>query len=255
MGWIIPLIIILVIAIIVLVAVLTIKKEIGNVSRSVFGTNTLKEGLDKQADMLSETPKSISSMTKIFLPNISRNFPEFNWFEFRQRSENMLILAFRAMTEHSINELPDISAQIKGQVEGVIANDVQRGEHTYYNNVKIHGTEIANYISQNGTCIIALQSAVEYVYFVKRGDTIIEGTDVRPVQTKYNIELTYVQDEKLANEHSGDGAFSGIKCPSCGAPVTDLGHKVCDYCGVGVIEANMHAWVLSRFYEVPTNLV
>ncbi|HOO27877.1 MAG TPA: zinc ribbon domain-containing protein, partial [Lachnospiraceae bacterium] len=65
-------------------------------------------------------------------------------------------------------------------------------------------------------------------------------------QTRFNIELLYIQDaDKVADMGN---AFS-ITCPSCGAPVTDIGQKTCAYCGCAIAEINIHAWALNRYYE------
>ena len=38
-------------------------------------------------------------------------------------------------------------------------------------------------------------------------------------------------------------------CPNCGAPVTILGQKKCEYCGSALTVINRHVWTLSRIYE------
>ena len=45
-----------------------------------------------------------------------------------------------------------------------------------------------------------------------------------------------------------DGAL-GITCPNCGAPITNLGAKFCEYCGAGVVELNVHAWSFENIEE------
>ena len=41
-----------------------------------------------------------------------------------------------------------------------------------------------------------------------------------------------------------------INCPNCGAPVTDLGERVCPYCGGAVEPVNVRVWELHRIEEV-----
>ena len=38
-------------------------------------------------------------------------------------------------------------------------------------------------------------------------------------------------------------------CPNCGAPVTNLGAKFCEYCGAGIVELNVHAWSFENIEE------
>ena len=54
------------------------------------------------------------------------------------------------------------------------------------------------------------------------------GDENRLEQTKYNVEVMYIQDEKIAKI---DNAV-GTTCPHCGAPVTNLGAMYCEYCGL-----------------------
>ena len=67
-------------------------------------------------------------------------------------------------------------------------------------------------------------------------------------QTKYNVDLIYIQDRNRV-EHERDNAL-GVNCPNCGAPLSSLGAKVCEYCGTPVIEINIHAWSFSNIDEV-----
>jgi len=67
-------------------------------------------------------------------------------------------------------------------------------------------------------------------------------------QAKYNIDLIYIQDRNLVNNEL-DQAL-GLNCPNCGAPISSLGAKVCEYCGTPVIEINIHVWSFSDIEEV-----
>lgn len=48
----------------------------------------------------------------------------------------------------------------------------------------------------------------------------------------------------------GEADACGVNCPNCGAPVTSLGAKHCEYCGVALTPVNVNVWSLERFYEV-----
>ena len=66
-----------------------IKRKVEDVSQALFGTDSLVEGWNKQADELAATPKSVSGMTRIFEPQIQRDFPDFNLVQFKNKAENM----------------------------------------------------------------------------------------------------------------------------------------------------------------------
>ena len=85
------------VAIILLAAVLAggiylylrIRKSIRLFSMATFGTEHLIEGIQGHKDKLATTPKSVSGMTGICLPQIQRDFPEFSLEEAVQKAEAM----------------------------------------------------------------------------------------------------------------------------------------------------------------------
>ena len=89
-------------------------------SRQLFGTDDFIEGFNKNADLLAETPKSVSSMTRLMEPQIMRDFPEFSWEEFKHKSENMLMSALLAISASDVEQLVDASEDIKKQVKNII---------------------------------------------------------------------------------------------------------------------------------------
>ena len=42
----------------------------------------------------------------------------------------------------------------------------------------------------------------------------------------------------------------GVTCPNCGAPVTRLGSKFCEYCGSGLREISVRVWSINRIAEI-----
>ena len=113
--------------------------------------------------------------------------------------------------------------------------------------VKIHQTEIARYRKEAGRCIVTFQSAVESYHYVADASHVVRGSDRTLEQSRYNIDLVYIQNRDLAKGNT-DGAL-GITCPNCGAPITNLGAKFCEYCGAGVVELNVHAWSFENIEE------
>lgn len=231
------------------------KKAAEDISIAAFGVRSLKQGIEQQADLLAETPKSVAGMTKVYLPQIEKDFPEFNWAQFKQMADNMLMQVLAAIGSGDMSHLSDASPELQSQIRLQIADLERRGQRERYSAVKIHKTEISHYIKSGGLCVLKLQSAVEYFHDVENisGDraehtSIHDSEDNRRMeQTKYETELVYIQDiEKVKDKGSG----MALICPQCGAPVTRLGGKFCEYCGAGITPVNIHVWSIHKVKQL-----
>ena len=223
-----------------------IRTKIESFSRAAFGTKSLVEGLEQQADLIAETPKSVSGMTRIFEPQIQKDFPDFNLVQFKNKAENMLISALQAISAGNVSLLRETSNELTEQVRNQIQANAAEGVTETYRQIHIHRTEITNYVKREGKCIITFQSAVEYFHYKEKEGRGTDGDKERKQQTKYNIEVMYIQNEKLAKL---DNAV-GTTCPNCGAPIVKLGALYCEYCGTAVTPINLKVWTLHRYYEV-----
>ncbi len=212
-----------------------------------FALNALKTGLADQVAEIEHTPKSLNGMTSLCLPRITKDFSAFNWYEFRQKSENMLASAFLAITRNNLSDLLDASADLRNQISLILTSNLEQGFVEVFEDVKIHQTEIAAYHKQNGTCVITLQTAVGYRHYVEKSGELVEGSKDNTEQTRYSVELQYIQDvEQMAD---GETAI-GVTCPNCGAPITTVGQKKCPYCGLAVTEISVNTWALNRYKEI-----
>ena len=121
-----------------------IKRKVEDVSQALFGTDSLVEGWNKQADELAATPKSVSGMTRIFEPQIQRDFPDFNLVQFKNKAENMLVSALQAIDSGNVSLIRDASEELKAQVENRIEMNRSEGIREVYEKIRIHRTEISN---------------------------------------------------------------------------------------------------------------
>ena len=191
--------------------------------KMVFGKGGLIEEYKRQEQMLEETPKSVASMTRIFAPQISKDFPGINLEQFEARAQQQLVAALQAISAGDMGSIARASDELKE-----------------------HQTEISNYQKKGGTCVITFQSAVEHYHYKEKAGKIIWGYKDRKLQTKYNMELLYVQD---AAQQTEGNAF-GLNCPNCGAPMKGLGQQICEYCGSPVVPVDTRVWRMVRFSEV-----
>lgn len=240
------------IVIIVLVLVLIIIYEINKIIRKIKSitayTGNISQIIEEQEKEIEITPKSVNGMTSVYLPKIKKDFPEFNYEEFKVKSENMLKSMFDAVTDGNLGELINASNDLKYSVSLIIESNINNRVNEVYKDVVIHQTEIKDYIKQSGTCVITLQSSVGYKHYKKSyNGEVTEGSESVTMQTRYNTKLLYVQDEIKYGEHVN---AKGLTCPNCGAPITNLGAKICTYCGSGVVEINIKSWSIFECEQV-----
>ena len=245
-----PLILIAVIAIIILCVVVAIRNKIREVSRSLFGTNSFVEGINQQKEQMSETPRSLHSMTSIYLPNILKDFPEFDYELYKNKAKSLLRSYFTAVSTKKASALTEeCSLTLKNYVQGVIEDLNVTNTKQVFSQTVIHDIEIARYIKTGATVTIVFVASVgQYSYIEDATGKVVFGDKDIKLQTVYEIGLVYVQD---VDRVEGNEAL-GINCPNCGAPIKNLGYKFCDYCGTSIVEVNARAWKFDSVKEQTT---
>lgn len=248
----IPIIIILILILTIIIAaycgVRYLRNKTREVSSALFGTPDITQAAKQMKQEYSTTPKSVSAMTSLLLPKIVSDFPDFQYDEMKERANNVLTGYLQAVTAKNPGLLKDGNTELKQQLEDYIQMLSNQDLREHFDQIKIHRTEICQYRKTAGRCIITFQSALEcYHYITDSSSTIKEGSKEYKYQTKYNTDLIYIQDRNLV-ENELDNAL-GVNCPNCGAPLSSLGAKFCEYCGTPVIEINIHAWSFSNVEE------
>lgn len=169
-----------------------------------------------------EPPKSLGGMTSIYLPQILRDFPEFNWEEQQAAVEAKVQLFLEAQNVETAGA------------------------------IRIHRTVISRYQKYGGTASILCETAAEYWLqaensHVRRGmyrkQEPRKMTQAHKKQTVCVSELLYVYDPGLS------GAAASVICPNCGAPVEKLGAKQCRYCGSALHVSGIMAWTVQNVRE------
>ena len=253
-GLIISLTVILVLLALICAAVFLIVHKVREFSRNAFGTSSLSEGIKNQREQLADTPRSVMSMTRIYLPQIQRDFPEFNIEQYVQKSQMLIKDYLMAISKQTELVNPDAGDDLKNQVENIVQDLKSSGKSHSYSDIVIHETQISAYRNNGATVEIAFQSSVGCMSYVtdENGRVILGDKDIR-TQTVFETDLVYVQDaEKISDNNYGKGSV-GINCPNCGAPVKNLGKKFCEYCGTAIKEVNIYSWNFNRINEITKN--
>lgn len=244
-----------VIALIILTGIIIffyVRSGLKRVAKEMYGTNSIIDAMNQSSKTLEESHKSVNSMTKIYLPQIMRDFPEFSYDQFKSKAEHALLSAFAALSSDDMSVVTDASDEMRSKIRSLIEMNQANEYDEDFSDCVIHQTEITQYTKRAGICKITLQSALEYYHAVKRKSDgkIVQGDPNRKAQEKYNVEFIYIQD-KTKMEKIGHGNDSiGSHCPNCGAPVTVLGAKHCEYCGSALMQINVLVWSINNFTKV-----
>ena len=103
-SFIVPLAIIAILAVVILVIFLYIRGKVRRFSREAFGTSDIVKAA-KEIEKSSESARAIHGMTDIYLPQIQKDFPEFDYEVFVGRVEGVLKSYFAAITARDVSKL------------------------------------------------------------------------------------------------------------------------------------------------------
>lgn len=190
----IPLIIVLGLILAILVLIFYGVSRVKRFSRQLFGTDDIIQGVKKAQEDVASTPRSVSAMTRIALPQIVSDFPDFQYDEMKQRAENALTQYLQALTAQDVEILQEGNGDLKEQLRSQISSAVSQGKCEHFTQVKIHQTEIARYRKEAGRCIVTFQSAVESYHYVTDASSVVRGSDRTLEQSRYNIDLVSVKN-------------------------------------------------------------
>lgn len=244
-----------IVSVLVIIAVVSVaigfvvlRNKLNRFSRDLFGSGDFVDNIKKQKQLISETPKSIRSMTSIYQPLIKKDFPDFDYEHYRTKAQSVLRSYFNAIAGKSPSLLQEeCSLTLINNVSGIIEDFNSRNATQYFDQAVMHDTQITRYIKDGKTVTIVFEISVGYLAYTKDGSgRIIFGSNTEKQQTIYEIGLVYIQDEEML---SNMGEAFGIHCPNCGAPITNLGSKFCEYCGSAVTEVNTRAWKFNSVRE------
>lgn len=214
-----------------------------------FKVNSLSDMADEVARIKEEDStrvRSISALTTLLLPNIQKDFPDFNEQELYNKAENALRKVFSAIESKKAKELSSFPL-LRSNVQEVLEDYETSNISEKYDDIRFHKFAISQYEKRNGMATITVSIALEYYYQKKKGDKILVDFTKYKKQTRYQCKFIYVYDDSKVDFSA---KVLAINCPNCGAAIKALGHKYCDYCGTAVKEVNLKAWECSSYVEI-----
>ncbi len=239
-GIIVILVLLLVLAGIIYLAYRKIRDTVRHYSRMLFGTENVRKGVQQMEMEYASTPKSVSSATGLYLPRIMKDFPEFHLEEMKSRAENVLTSYLRGVDTGNGRLLTEGTRELREKLDMRIEMLRGAGIREHYERIKVHKTEIHKYRKDKGRCSIVFQTAAEHIHYQEQNSAVIKGHRERLEQAKYNVEVSYIQDQEQVENLSDAGL--AMVCPNCGAPLSSLGAKTCAYCDSPVLEFNIRVW-------------
>lgn len=193
--------------------------------------------------------KQVSGMTKMLLPEIQRDFKDFNEKEIYLLVEKSLRAIFNALENKDLSYLEEdeynlIKEKIKEQIV-----DLENNNITYkYDDVIFHKHAIKSYKKQKDVATIEISTSLEYYYSKRKDNKDISQDNVKR-QTRYTTQIIYIID----NTKTGfDINILGLHCPNCGSPVKSLQQTHCSYCQSSTdiqIASLLKCWKIVNFKE------
>lgn len=177
-------------------------------------------------------PKQVSGMTEIYLPQILKDFPDFNINQIYLLVEQSIRKILNSIEDKNITILEDkdlnlINKKLKLQLEDLIKNDIS---YTY-DDIVFHKHAIKNYSYKNGIATLDISSSVEYYYKKeKEGKRLTQDTGKKK-QARYITKFVYIVD---SDAYEKDINIYGLNCPNCGAVIHSLKEQTCSYCKTGL---------------------
>lgn len=223
-----------------------ISKKVKDASRALFGTDSLTEGIKKQDLEYAQTPKSVSSTEPGALPRISRDFPELDISKLKAMNTAKVMKVLNAIENSDTNAVSDEAEQVQEFVRGKVDDAVSSATKINYENIKIHKCVINRYNKSSDKASVIFQTALEYIYFkssAENGGAIIG--EKKKLQSRITTEWVYW----LASSNFDATHTVHATCPSCGAPITNIGEKFCQYCGTAVVIDFKKTWEFNNIKE------
>lgn len=233
------------------IIVIAIVSKVRRLSRTLFGTDSLIEGIQgvkQDQEQMRETPRSLHGMTSVYMPMIKRDFPELDVEQYMNKTKSLLRNYFTAVESKRLSGISEeVTPNLKNYIQGIVDQLSSVGNTQHYEDVNIYDVQIARYIKNGATVTIVFEAAVGYFsYITDMTENVVFGSRENRMQTVYEVGLMYIQDVDLVHNRA---TALGVTCPNCGAPIKTLGEKFCEYCGSAIKEINIRSWKFNSVSE------
>lgn len=192
------------------------------------------QGYSKVSDLVDDirkgdaeaqaTPRSLSNVDRIVIPQILRRFPEYD-------NELMVRRAVMDGDSYLKSLLSGVSSftekdGVRSFLE-MIEETAEKAKNTVnWTDPRVHSAAVSKFEDNGDLCYVTYQVSYQYS---------VEGyTYQRKLAVKYIAAESPDYEKKI----------QVYKCPNCGAPVSQIGQKVCRYCGIALKTAAPLSWFI-----------
>ncbi len=203
--------------------------KVRQVSRTLFQTEDLVQGIKEREMLVDNTPKSISGMEQIEAPRLLADFPELSLAELKSRNIDMVYEFYEALQQQNLGKFSDMET-LNAKLQAMMQKN--RADQVFISKVHVHKQAMRRYQKTAETATITFQVAYEYWQtdrFNKEG---------KRIQKRATTTWVYRLDE----QNFGMEATASKSCPNCGAPLSGEGDLVCPYCTTTVKVDYLRTW-------------
>ena len=121
------------------------------------------DGAAKMKEESVNTPKTLSGMTSLIMPQIVKEFSDFNENLIYNKTEKGLRAVFNSLNANELrglDEFPLLKDQLEAIIKEHIANNIQEN----FSNIHFHGFAIEDYKKYNGVATVSVTTAISYFY-------------------------------------------------------------------------------------------
>jgi len=226
-------IMLLILVVVSFIFYLKIKTDINVFLKKIFGTCSLKDIVRKHNYEMQETPKTLYGMDSVYMNTISKDFPDLNINELKVMAESYIIKCLSAIESKNKENLNFGNEKLDSFIISKI--DDLGDSIVRFDSIKIHRTILNCYEKNKSVATLKFQTAIEYRY--KK-----DNDEYKKIQDRFSTEFIYIIDERQV---SGPSKALGLNCPNCGAPISNVGEKYCNYCGSGIKDIVKRVWILN----------
>ena len=165
-------------------------------------------------------PRSLSSLESVLLPQVLRDFPEYNSAVIAERVKRDAKTYYESGRQSRMLFAEGTAKVFKTSFAAALPANVK-------GHIVVHRVALCGYDSRSQDRMLTYQAAVQ---FTNTTDEVCQ----RRLVLKY---LAAFSDDP-------EGEIRTFNCPNCGAPLPVLGRKTCRYCGTGIKTPAGLGWLL-----------